>query len=351
MNILFRLDCSVKIGMGHLVRCMALASELKEHGARVVFVIRELVCNGNELLRSEGFELYQLVNTSYLDQVIWEKDAEQTIQVIQELNIHFEWLIVDDYGIDARWETKLQSFVNKIMIVDDLANRPHACDVLLDQNSYDNQHIRYLHLIPKKAVQLLGPEYALLRRDFRYYKKLMRQRNKSGKRILIFFGGGDYADEIIKALQACLKLPHRNIAIDVVVGMACSKREIIEKICHDAPRARYFCQVANIAELMADVDLAIGAGGVTTWERCCLGVPSIVLSVAVNQVAVTQTASSLGVLRYLGKAEEVSEDQLIAAVTALIDDSPTLNNMSIKAKQLVNGMGCEKVAKYLLGLA
>jgi UDP-2,4-diacetamido-2,4,6-trideoxy-beta-L-altropyranose hydrolase len=257
-----------------------------------------------------------------------------------------DWIIVDHYGIDKNWHADLRPFTKKIMVIDDLAIRSHDCDLLLDQNYYQNQLIRYRSLVDTHTECLLGPDFALLRKEFQQLRRNIKKRDGKVKRILIFFGGGDCSKAIIKSIKACLKLSKIHFEFDVIANTACSNLDEIRQLCL-ALGARYFCQIENIAELMAQADLAIGGGGVSIWERCCLGLPSIVMSIADNQIAVAKDASKLGVIKYLGELEHVNEKQIYDCLLLLTSDAQAIMEMSANARHLVDGKGCEKVVDKL----
>jgi UDP-2,4-diacetamido-2,4,6-trideoxy-beta-L-altropyranose hydrolase len=337
MNILIRTNSSKQIGMGHLIRCMSLAIVLKEKGARVIFVINDGNDNRIEVLQKNHFEVYP-INIS--------NDIEQTIDILKNLNLKIQWVIVDHYGIDKNWHLKIREWAQKIMVIDDLADRAHDCDLLVDQNYYYNQFMRYHSLVSSHTECLLGPDFALLRKEFQQLRAQLKNRDGRIKKILIFFGGSDCSTAIIKALEACLTLPQYHFEIEVVTTSVCTRQENIQQLCQEIG-ARYLYQVDNIAELMSKTDLVIGGGGVSIWERCCLGLPSIVLSIADNQVLVSKAAASLGLICYLGQLEDVDKTEIANAIISLFSDPQSVINMSLKGSHLVDGRGCEKIAAKL----
>ncbi len=309
MKFAIRTDSSTKIGSGHLMRCLTLAEELREKNQQVVFVCRELEGNLIHLIKQKGFEVFSLpfpsgdfeadpsVPHSKWLETSWQNDLEQTKEALKIFG-EFDWLVVDHYALDCKWEAEIRDLTRKIMVIDDLADRKHDCDLLLDQNLYENMEVRYQGLVPDKCKLLLGPQYVLLRKEFKEARKNLRKRDGSIKRILIFFGGVDPTNETEKALKAIDELNKPEIVIDVVVGASNPNKQQIEKLCSERPNTNFYCQVQNMAELMNEADLAIGAGGTTTWERCYLGLPSIVVPIADNQVAIVEYAFKKGILKY-----------------------------------------------------
>lgn len=323
MNVVFRVDSSTKIGTGHVMRCMTLADKLKrEKQANIFFVMRKLEGNLISVVKSHGFKVRILPNAGHdtrLDgYAAWltvpqNIDAEQSIKIISEIGT-VNLLIIDSYAIDIKWERLVRKYVNKIMVVDDLANRKHDCDILLDQNLYEEMDKRYLGLVPKNCILYLGPRYALLRQEFYEAKRKMQARTGELKNILVFFGGVDATNETSKTLKALMMLNNKDLEINVVVGNANPNKEEVKLLCNYSDKWHYYCQVNNMAELMAKADLAIGAGGTATWERCYLGLPSIVIAVAENQIEISKCCETRYLIKYLGINSNISVENIMRAI-------------------------------------
>ena len=325
--VAIRVDSSEQIGSGHLMRCLTLAQQLRKKSAEVHFICRDLVGSLHDLVYEHGFQLHLLprheVNPALTGYAAWLTvpqmvDAEETGTILHQIQ-PVERLVVDNYALDAAWEQKMRPFVREIFVIDDLANRPHDCDVLLDQNYYQAMQSRYNGLVPETCKLLLGPAHALLREEFYAAREHLRERDGTLRRILVFYGGGDATRETEKAIYALLQLDLSSVDVDVIVGGANAHRTEIEDLCVRHDFLHYHCQVSNIAELMANADLCLGAGGTTTWERCFLGLPAIVTAIAENQYAVCQACHDAGLIHYLGTAEEVTKENLKSAVLALMD--------------------------------
>lgn len=341
MNVLIRADASVAIGTGHVMRCLTLAQALRERGASVTFLCRELPGSLNHYIEQQGFRVAPIP----LDEDgSWGADARYTQEVIAARGEHPDWIIVDHYGLDARWESALRPMAHRIMVIDDLADRTHDCDLLLDQNIVQNQASVYEKLIPTHATQLLGPQYALLRNEFAHMRATLRPRDGAVKRILVFFGGSDPTNESEKALAALSTSDFAGIVLDVVVGTSNPNREKIRALCASRPNTVFHCQVSNMAELMAQADLSLGAGGTTSWERMALGLPALVLSVAGNQEQIAARLAMLGAQNYLGKNQDVSAKDIQAALERLMQTPADCAAMSAIAMELVDGLGASRVA-------
>lgn len=346
MRIFFRVDSSTQMGTGHLMRCLTLAHELKGAGVEISFICRDLPGNLCSLIAKKNYELFLLpkiedlrgldrkenIYSAWLG-ADWQLDAKQSIQILRKEKQGVDWLVVDHYALDVKWEKEMRSYVKKIMVIDDLADRFHDCDLLLDQNLCQNMNVRYQNLVPQQCQLFLGPQYALLRSEFTQMKKKLRKRDGFIKRILIFFGGSDLTNETTKALKAVLRLRKDNIQIDVVVGKSNPYKEQIKNFCSDHSNINYYCQISNMAQLMNDADLAIGAGGSTTWERCYLGLPAIILVIAENQLEITAAVAKTGAIHNLGWCTQVRVEDITRALQKMIDN-PSLvkeiSNVSLK---------------------
>jgi UDP-2,4-diacetamido-2,4,6-trideoxy-beta-L-altropyranose hydrolase len=361
MKVLLRVDASTDIGIGHVMRCMTLADALEAQGAQCHFVCREHSGNLIKQISDRGHHVYPLplceTNHSAGDaqsnpsQALhaqwlgchWLTDARQTINAIGHR--FFDWLVVDHYALDHRWEKKMRSACNKIMVIDDLADRRHHCDLLLDQNYYENLKGRYKGLVPSECKTLLGPKYALLKEEFRRCRNEIGIVNQKIKKILIFFGGVDRSNETAKAIEALEEMAGKAVECDIVVGGSNPQRSAIKEMCAQRPGFTYHCQVTNMADLMVAADLFIGAGGTTTLERMCLGLPGIVVTVADNQEQPVQALASQGYLTYAGKSDEVTKQKLREILCGL--ESERLVKMRIKCMHLVDGMGTQRVLKSI----
>jgi len=351
VNVVFRTDASLAIGSGHVMRSLTLAEALRGKGATCRFVCRNHAGNLVDLIRQRGFEavLLPVANTSHL--VIqsdtrlgwlgadWETDAAQTVACISESVI--DWLIVDHYAIDARWEKRLRSVCCHLMVIDDLADRPHDCDLLLDQN-LGRSTADYAGWVPTACTVLAGPKYALLRPEFANLRNhsLTRRATPQLKRLLISMGGVDKDDASGKVLRALKET--RALAADcritVVMG---GHAPWIDSVCEEAARMPWttdvMVSVQDMASLMADSDLAIGAAGISAWERCCLGLPSLILVLADNQLPGARALDSAGAALLLDEKNPL-EGELQEKI-AFLSIAQQLGNMRHACSSLTDGSG------------
>ncbi len=312
----------MQIGTGHIMRCLTLANALRDKGAECRFVCREHPGNLIDYLRRHGFDVVSLpiadskVESSETDtkQLAharwlgsdWATDAAQTKIGVGEKAA--DWLIVDHYALDDRWENALRSIYRKLMAIDDLADRVHACDVLLDQNLVENVNTRYKDKVPEPCTCLIGPEYALLRPEFNALRlaTLARRETPELNRLLVFLGGSDEENETSKVVDGIKQANRKWQHIDVVVGQNFPAIETLKKDLAHFPSATLHVQTSDMARLMAAADLAITAAGSVTWEKCALGLPSLVVIQGDNQYPIATKMHEYGAQITLGLASELT---------------------------------------------
>lgn len=347
-RILIRADSSHAVGLGHITRCLTLAKELAAKDCQVEFLCRDLPDNAAWLPERSGFTVHRLPampvdNPSAA--ATWQDDAKATADIALA-GARPICLIVDNYGLDYRWERELHSLVGRLMVIDDLADRYHECDILLDQNYCDNMESRYRGLVPDDCRLFLGLQYALLRPEFRVMLGCQRPRDGVIRRILIFFGGSDPTNETWKALQALHSWPGHSLAVDVVIGAAHRQRNEIERLCATRPGTHFHCQIDYMAELMGNADLAIGAGGTAIWERCAAGLPTVIIAVAVNQIPSAAGVARVGAAVYLGTSDRVTAEDIFAAVCELNNQPEKVKEMAARAWTLM-GFGHDGINKLV----
>jgi len=357
MKIVFRVDASTLIGTGHVVRCLTLATALRDRGVDCAFICRLHPGNMANTIRSQGFVVHELPThvsgvTSYTgDHALWlgtstEQDAKETAAILR--NAPPDWLLVDHYALDKTWERIMHPFCGRLMVLDDLADRPHDCDLLLDQNWFgDAMKHRYEGLLPARTVKLLGPGFALLKPEYKLLRALMPPRDGVVRRVLVFFGGSDPTNQTRKALDALIVPDLAFLAVDVVVGVNHPDPESILALAQARAGTLAHQNLPSLAGLMARADLMIGGGGTTTWERMCLGLPTIVLSMAPNQNPINATLMSAGHIDYLGEMADVSAENISNAVRRSLANPVGLRNQSFRMQELVLPDGPERVFDYL----
>ncbi len=350
----FRADSSTALGSGHIMRCLTLADALAGRGYAVSFVCRDLPGNIIAAVTGRNYAVHTLLPHPVADDADEyerllgaprETDAAETAAILAAIG-PVELLVVDHYALDERWEKKMNPLAGRLLAIDDLGNRRHDCDFLLDQNLAGDPPREYRALTPAACTLLLGTDYTLLRPEFAALRSGLGRRDGAVRRLLVFFGGGDEGNETGKALTA-IALTCADLNVDVVLGAGNPHGEAIEKLCAKLPGATVHRQTTAMAALMAGADLAIGGCGTATWERCALGLPAICTSLAANQEPIAAAAADAGALLYLGKAEDVSAGDIAAALSKLLAAPAAVRSMSAQAAKLVDGYGTERVVRAL----
>jgi UDP-2,4-diacetamido-2,4,6-trideoxy-beta-L-altropyranose hydrolase len=363
MRVLFRADASVHIGTGHIMRCLTLADALRERGAECQFVCREHEGHLIENILKRNFYVHRLPlvknfvepnNSIFKHEPShiawlgsdWTTDAEKTKDCTNGSVV--DWVIVDHYALDIKWEKSIRQICQGLMVIDDLADRLHDCDILLDQNFYLNKEWRYQGLLPKHCKTLLGSDFFLLSTEFEKARMGLRKRDGTVNHIAVFFGGSDSNNQTQIVLAALKKLNMSGISVDVIVGPINQNRDVIKLICDQMPGVSYHCNISNMSELIIKADLGIGAGGYAMWERCYLGLPTITVVVAEHQVSVTKDVAELGAIEYLGSSDSLGVDDYARAISTFISNPLRLKNISAVALAMMNKSTTTMVVDELL---
>jgi UDP-2,4-diacetamido-2,4,6-trideoxy-beta-L-altropyranose hydrolase len=339
------------------MRCLTLAEALRARGGSVRFVCRSHSGAPIDLVKQRGMTISVLseplksrTSADSGDYADWlgvteEEDASETIEALD--GQYSDWLIVDHYGLGSTWELKLRRHARKLMVIDDLADRGHDCDLLLDQNYSVGAAGRHRTLVPDGAAVAAGSRYALLRPEYLQFRRALRPRDGLVRRVLIFFGGSDPCNMTGRALDALSAPEFRQLEVDVVIGPNSVHRAELERAIGARPLATSYGQRPHLADLMAQADLAIGAGGTTTWERLCLGLPSLVASIAANQEPICAALSSAGLLRYLGRQDDVQSSTIAHELRECIAQPELLAELSSRSQLTVDGLGTMRMTERL----
>lgn len=356
MIVTVRTDASVNIGSGHVMRCLTLANELVRYGIETRFAMRPQLGDLCDYVEDKGFKVIKLsppseridpISTS--DYAAWLQvpeldDVDEFIELVGDTDI----VIVDHYGINKIWERKVKSEITcKLMVIDDLV-REHQADLVLDQN-LGRTISGYREIINNECIILSGTDYSLLREEFYKFRSYSLDRRKffSIKRILITLGGSDKDNLTTDILNNLSSLSIDCVEqVTVIIGSMCVWEHEISEAASRLPCNTIIKKsVSNMAELMAEHDLCIGATGGTSWERCCLGLPTISLVISENQIAASKQLERSGAIVSIN-----SPNQVIESINNIIKFGK-LEKMSIAAAKLVDGLGTMRVTKKLLELA
>jgi len=361
--VIFRVDASLEIGTGHVMRCLTLARALKIKKVRAEFICRNHEGNLIDFIERDGFTVHTIPkiegkdsrsitpirkDSNPLDHASWlgvsqERDIRDSSLILGKLGP--DWLIVDHYALDKTWETGVHSLYSKLMVIDDLADREHACELLLDQ-TFGRNEADYEHLVPSACLLLTGSMYALLRTEFSHWreKSLKRRENVQFDRLLITMGGIDkdnITEKIIDQLEECDL--HSDLKITIVMGPSAPYlSNILDKVTKSHLKLSVESNVTDMAELMSNSDFCIGASGATTWERSCLGLPTIQIISADNQGTIAKNVSNYGAALTIRSDEVASLDYHIKRLKR---DAETLVSRS---SAITDGKGTDLVLDHLL---
>jgi len=370
VKIAFRADASLEIGAGHVMRCLTLAEALRDKGATVVFVCREHPGHLCDLISQKGFTVFRLAMGSgalqnpdnirdsgksapQLAHAHWlgieqDIDARQTLEALTAGSV-WDWLIVDHYALDICWESVMRKITKNIMVIDDLADRRHDCRIILDQNLFGDRVNRYSGLVGSNTLQLFGPEYALLRKEFSLHRPVGIRRVPDKRKVVIGFGGVDLSNAAGRVISCLIDELSRGLEVRVAAGMANPNFQNLAETCKGFENIKLFGNVDCMARLYSGAYIAIGGGGVSALERCALGIPSLIYSVAENQVTPSVHLSRIGAAAYLGRIEDIKRDSLIKALHMLINDTDAWRKMSQKAMETVDARGISRVVTCITG--
>lgn len=358
-TVAFRADASLEIGTGHVMRCLTLAEALRQQGATCRFLSRSHAGNRIDTIRARGFEVAELPVTGHGAPAFavtrhdgwlgsdWRTDAHQTAAALGGGQV--DWLIVDHYALEMHWESALRPRARHILAIDDLADRRHDCDLLLDQN-LGRVASHYAALVPEGCRVLAGPQFALLRPQFAALRaaSLARRDRPTLEHLLISMGGvdaGNATGAVLDALRQC-RLP-AGLDISVVMGGAAPGLAAVREAAAGLPwHTEVLVDVEDMAALMASSDLAIGAAGSTAWERCCLGLPSLLIVLADNQLPGARALHASGAVHLIGEVPEISST--LPEAMRHCSDPARLAAISAAAARVTDGAGAARVVEALV---
>lgn len=339
-TVLVRVDAGLAMGFGHLTRCLALVQALSERGVAVHVATRADSAGLHERIRANGAEVQQLSplpDSEPADGPVWAA-AVQRADATESVNAEARWdaVVVDHYRLDSEWERVARENTSRIVAIDDLANRQHSVDFLVDHNWYGpGTANRYDSLVDDNTSLLLGPRYAILQREYAEVRRERQPVVQPPRRVLVSFGGTDVSGQTLAVIGALREFP--DLIVDVVVG---SRRVLTSELEHavaSRPHTQLHVELPTLAPLLGLADLVIGAGGTATWERLCLGVPALVTTVSANQSGVTATFHRDGVSQWLGIAEDVTVQHYVDAIADYI------RNPELRVPPAVDGFGAQRV--------
>jgi UDP-2,4-diacetamido-2,4,6-trideoxy-beta-L-altropyranose hydrolase len=329
------------MGTGHVMRCLALAQAWQDSGGEVIFAMAQVMPAIEERLSSERAEVVRLgVSPASAD------DAEKLVQLTHSCSSTS--VVVDGYHFDSEYQRYLKEAGLKLLVVDDTAHvdRYHA-DLILNQNPYATKDL-YPDCGPNTRL-LLGPNFALLRREFVPRREWRREIVPKGNKILVTLGGSDPANVTARVIRALASTVLDELEIIVVVGGGNPHEELLQQVVSSV-RCRITLQknVSEMPRLMEWADLAISGAGSTCWEMCLLALPAIIIPIAENQVVASEWLSKQGVARVIESSQQDFEEKLSTLVIKLLNASQARATMSAEGAKLIDGQGASRVARAIL---
>lgn len=339
MNVFFRADASESIGTGHLMRCLVLADAVASQGGHSHVIVRNWNTVSRRILDNTPHGVSSLDLPDNCDAL---EDARRCLQVLQARNGTIDWLVVDHYGLDARWERLAGSTATALLVIDDLADRPHDCDALVDPG-LGRQASAYAAWLPAHAQTLLGSSYAILKPAYaRHHDSAPRW--PQTRRAHVFFGGGSSS----AWLPACVEaLMDAEPALEVFAVGICNDAAMQRLEARHGRRLTWSRHETDMAVHYARCSVAVGSPGTATWERACIGLPSALMATASNQVPILEQLDRQGLCRYLGPAWEWHTPRLTNQLRAFLKDSASLATMRALGTASVDGRGAERIVQRL----
>ncbi len=340
--LLLRADASPLIGTGHVMRCLALVQAWQAAGGRATFASAEMPAALVKRLQGEGIETVRVEAVAAS-----ANDSAATAAIARTENA--EWTVVDGYRFSPDYYGALRAEGLRILAVDDMAHLEcYPVDILLNQNLSATSE-RYAG--KAEAVNmLLGTRFALLRREFWPWRDHPRTFAPEATRILVTFGGSDPDNVTAKAIVALALLRTPALEARVVVGGCNEHLAALESLVGPANGSiRLERDVRSMPELMAWADLAITAGGSTSWEMAFMGLPALMLVLSKDQEGVADSLQQRGVVLNLGWADRVSPEQLATAIHSLGSNAGLRQKLSQEGRELVDGLGAQRVTQALRG--
>jgi UDP-2,4-diacetamido-2,4,6-trideoxy-beta-L-altropyranose hydrolase len=374
MHIAFRVDSSTIIGYGHVMRCLTLAhalvcevksvqKESVDEDLLISFLCRDQLGHSNQLIEDAHFNLLPLppieqkIDPQNTDSWLGTGHEQDVLQCITQIKTSppIDLLIVDHYAIDHHWHTLMKPYYQKLLVIDDLANRKLACDFLLDQ-TYNRDKESYQKLVSKHCQFLLGQNYILLRDEFSLLKTKAQRRRKerfneeitalSSTNILISMGGTDPDNLSQLALFAVGELIaiRPNITVNLVISSQSIHLASLTLFCDQHPWANLIIDSKSMATLMLLAHVAIGASGGTAWERCCLGLPCLTIVNAENQQLIANNLAQAGAIINLGWYQDITTNTIVSGLNHLLNDTKSYQQMTYDCFNICEGQGAANVA-------
>lgn len=340
-TLLIRADANEKSGIGHLMRCIALAQSWQRYGGNVLFLSNCTHSFLKNSIKNKGFGLIH-TGPSYPDKNNGIAAMQEFLQVNSPA-----WAVLDGYNFTPDHHRMIRETGTRLLVLDDNNHLPfYDADILLNQN-LEAEKLSYKY--PADCTCLLGPSFTLLREEFLTLSRPASDIPDQANRLLLSMGGADPDNTTLKVILALNQLPPDTICVDIVIGPANPYFEVLKPTLN---RANYPYRIVsasgNMPQLMIEADMAVSAGGSTAWELSYLGVPTIYIALAENQRSIIKAVSNADAGINAGRHHQIRADQLSKMIHTLIMDKNKRMNLSVNAAKLISGKGADNVVSRML---
>lgn len=332
-----RADAGARMGIGHVMRCLALAQAWKKRGGEVVIYTHAEAPALVERLQQEGLTIVKLQHEAGS-----LEEAGEVASLAAEAGPL--WLVADGYHFSPDYLAALKGSGLKLLVLDDLAAIDlTAADIILNQNAYASEA-----MYPGAKRLLAGARHALLRREFLSSIEPRLAEPENANEIIITLGGGDPDNVTQKVLELLAGCTRRILNLKVIAGAANPHLDSLRGALVGPHQVELLVNPPNLPELMSQAHVAISASGSSCWELACLGLPMILIITADNQRGVAAKLQELEIAEVLGWHEDFPAADAMTRIADFLDDQPRRAKMSNLGRQLVDGHGAARVVEDIL---
>jgi len=328
----FRVDASVAVGMGHLLRCRTLAAGLADQGWRIGFACCSDALELAPWLRNDGCEIVTMPSEVSLEPDVmrhaWPSGADA--------------LVIDHYGRNDSYESACRPWARCVVAIDDVPARRHDADMLLDQ-TLGRTAGEYRDFVQPETQLAVGGDFILLRPEIRARQRKSADVPAQARRMILTFGGTDTTNLSARALEALSDPRLAKVSACLVLGPGNARYDELQAV---APaHVRIVVNPPDFPEIMANADMALAAAGTTCWELAHLGIPAILVTESPGIVA--QSLEAAGAARWLGREADVDAGMMADALTELAGDRAARQAMADAGQRLVDGKGAARAAAMI----
>lgn len=342
--VIFRIELTISSGGGHYTRCITLAKSLQLLSFDILFIISSDLSHVQKNTEALGFKCITINPSPVLD------DASLTSRILMSYSGRAIALIIDHYDIDFEWISSVRPYCTKVVVIDDLANRKLDCDLLVNQ-VHNSDISDYRLIVPQDCQLLLGSNYTLLRPEFLANRMILLSKKPPTRvqKIHLLFGAGDPMS--LCAIYACNILDtFADVELVINSSQHSSQLELLNSISNASGRVHHIVDSTDIAADMSQCQFAVGTPGMSTWERACLGIPSIQIGSSLNQVEIMRELDRSKICHWFGMAKDVRMDCFLKKLKVLLGDDQWRSEVRQSCLRAVDGKGTKRVSTAIMSL-